>query len=192
MALEARLHEIRPDVTLVDAPVSGGTIRAAIGDLTILCSGLDKAPSAAGAKAMCVLQALSQATGELGELILVPGGAGKGAAVKCINQHLAGSHVSSTMEYLAFASRLKLPLRTTREVFLSGPAASWMMGHRGKNMLDGLIQPPTSALTTFVKDMGIVASEAATLGCPVPLAALVQQQFILGVANGWGKDDDAR
>lgn len=96
------------------------------------------------------------------------------------------------METLAFASRLGLPLRKTRELLLQGPGESWMMGHRGENMLDGLLQPPTSMISIFVKDMGIVTQEAETLGCPVPLASHVSQQFILGSAMGWSRDDDSR
>jgi 3-hydroxyisobutyrate dehydrogenase-like beta-hydroxyacid dehydrogenase len=59
-------------------------------------------------------------------------------------------------------------------------------------MLDGLIQPPTSTINIFVKDMGIVVDEAAALGVSVPLAGHVQQQFILGKSYGWGMDDDSR
>ena len=67
-----------------------------------------------------------------------------------------------------------------------------MMFHRGKNMLDGLIQPPTSTINIFVKDMSIVVAEAKTLKVTVPLAGLVHQQFIYGSACGWGLDDDSR
>jgi 3-hydroxyisobutyrate dehydrogenase-like beta-hydroxyacid dehydrogenase len=59
-------------------------------------------------------------------------------------------------------------------------------------MLDGLIQPPTSAINIFVKDLGIVVSEAESLGAGVPLASLAEQQFIFGKACGWGLDDDSR
>lgn len=90
------------------------------------------------------------------------------------------------------AKRLGLPMRLFREVMLTGPAWSWMMGHRGQNMLDGLIQPPTSMISIFVKDMGIVVGEAANYGVPVPLASLVEQQFIAGKSRGWGNDDDSR
>jgi 3-hydroxyisobutyrate dehydrogenase-like beta-hydroxyacid dehydrogenase len=67
-----------------------------------------------------------------------------------------------------------------------------MLGHRGQNMLDGLLRPPTSTINIFVKDMGIVTGEAENLGTPVPLASLVEQQFVMGQANGWGSDDDSR
>jgi 3-hydroxyisobutyrate dehydrogenase-like beta-hydroxyacid dehydrogenase len=59
-------------------------------------------------------------------------------------------------------------------------------------MLNGLIQPPTSTINIFVKDTSIVVAQARILNCAVPLAALVQQQFRMGQANGWGSDDDSR
>jgi 3-hydroxyisobutyrate dehydrogenase-like beta-hydroxyacid dehydrogenase len=59
-----------------------------------------------------------------------------------------------------------------------------MMGHRGKHMLDGLLQPPTSMIDIFVKDMDIVVDEASRLSCAVPLASHVRQQFILGKSCG--------
>lgn len=103
-----------------------------------------------------------------------------------------GSHIACVAETLAFAAKLGLPLRQTRELILTGPAQSWMMGHRGKHMLDGLIQPPTSTIDIFVKDTSIVANESRRLGCPAPLISFVQQQFIYASAHGWGLDDDSR
>lgn len=190
-ALETQLTQLRPDVHVIDAPVSGGTPRAASGDLTILFAGLETAgPNAS--KALSVLQAMSGTQGKPENLVLIPGGAGKGAAVKTLNQILAGTHISSSAEAMAFAARLGLPLRDVRELLLTGTAQSWMMFHRGKSMLDGLLQPPTSMVSIFVKDMGIVVHEARACGVPVPLAALVHQQFVLGKAQGWGSDDDSR
>lgn len=86
VALAARVKAARPDVSLVDAPVSGGTPRAASGDLTILASGLRSQDG----KALFVLEKLSGTQGHPENLFLIPGGAGMGAAVKLVNQHLAG------------------------------------------------------------------------------------------------------
>lgn len=211
-ALGDKLAAVRADVHLVDAPVSGGTPRAATGDLTILCSGLEGAGPLAPA-ALYVLEKLSQSQGTKENLVLVPGGVGHGAALKVVNQHQAGeswtrrlsfadpagdwrltelaTHIASTAEHLVLACRLGLPLRRTRELLLARPAQTWMLGHRGQLMLDGRIQPPTSAINIFVKDTGLVVAEAAVLGVPVPLAAVTQQRFVECKARGWGGDDDS-
>lgn len=84
-----QLQTVRADIYLVDAPVSGGTIRAASGDLTILCAGLAESGGGAGA-ALTVLQELSGRQGNGDNLFLFQGGVGIGSSVKLINQHLAG------------------------------------------------------------------------------------------------------
>jgi 3-hydroxyisobutyrate dehydrogenase len=67
-----------------------------------------------------------------------------------------------------------------------------MLGDRGGKMLAGLITPPTSTVTIFVKDASIVVDEAQLLGVPAFMAVTAQQQFIAGVARGWGGHDDSR
>ncbi|KAK1923896.1 NAD binding domain of 6-phosphogluconate dehydrogenase-domain-containing protein [Papiliotrema laurentii] len=186
-AIAAKLSLVRPDVTLLDSPVSGGTPRAATGDLTILCAGLDLSSE----KPLAVLKALSGSQGHPDNLVFVPGPPGKAASVKLVNQHLAGSHIITVAETLALASSVGLPLATFRSVVLEGPAWSWMLGHRGQNMLNGLIKPPTSTVEIFIKDMGIVVQQAWTDGVGVPLAATVQQLFTAGQSQGWGGDDDS-
>ncbi|KAL1412138.1 hypothetical protein Q8F55_003141 [Vanrija albida] len=191
--LAETLARVRPDARLLDAPVSGGSTRAADGDLTILCAGIDafEGKEEHGGPAVAVLSALSSAQGNTDNLVFVPGEAGKGAALKVLNQHLAGPCITASAEYLALARRLGLPLLLTRDLLLSGPAWSFIMHHRGANMLNGLLQPPTAMISIWPKDLGIVVDEARKRGSAAPMASHAHQQFILGKANGWGADDDA-
>src|SRR5690625_6033115 len=53
-----------------------------------------------------------------------------------------------------------LDLKQVHEVLGTGAAASFMFGDRGQRMVDGDFDDVRSALTIFVKDMGLV-SEAA-------------------------------
>lgn len=80
-------QEGREDVQLVDAPVSGGTIRAANGTLTILASGTESAIAAAR-------EILEDMAG--GNLWIIPGGLGAGTNVKMVHQVLAGIHIAMT------------------------------------------------------------------------------------------------
>jgi 3-hydroxyisobutyrate dehydrogenase-like beta-hydroxyacid dehydrogenase len=66
--LERRLENEGKDLKLVDAPVSGGVKRAAMGELTIMASGTDEALKSAG----LVLSALSE------KLYVIKGGCGAG------------------------------------------------------------------------------------------------------------------
>ena len=69
----------------LDAPISGGALRAAQGALTVLASGTP----AAFATARPALDALAAKLYELGDA------AGQGAAFKMINQLLAGVHIAA-------------------------------------------------------------------------------------------------
>jgi 3-hydroxyisobutyrate dehydrogenase len=95
----------RKDVEVVDAPVSGGTIRAANGTLTILASGPESALSAARP----VLDVMGGKN-----LNIIPGGLGAGTKVKMVHQVLAGIHITMTAEAMGFAASLGL---NTRDVF---------------------------------------------------------------------------
>ena len=54
------------------------------------------------------------------------------------------------------------------------------------------VKPPVlSATTIFVKDLGMVLSEAKRVNCPVFLAAAAHQQFIRAASSGWGGEDDS-
>jgi 3-hydroxyisobutyrate dehydrogenase len=133
----------RPDVHIVDAPVSGGTIRAAAGTLTILASG----PSEAVTHARPVLDAMA---GE--KLYLIPGGLGAGTKVKMVHQVLAGVHIVMTSEAMGFAAALGLNTRQAFEHLKAGEGDSWMFDNRVPHMLE---RDPViySALNIITKDI---------------------------------------
>lgn len=133
----------RGDVQLVDAPVSGGTVRAAAGTLTILASG----PEMAVRNARPVLDAMA---GE--KLYLIPGGLGAGTKVKMVHQVLAGVHITMTSEAMGFAAALGLNTRQAFEHLRKSEADSWMFDNRVPHMLE---QDPTvySALNIITKDI---------------------------------------
>lgn len=178
--LETQLAGEGQDFVLVDAPVSGGVVKAANGSLTIMAAGSDEAFHRAGA----VLSAMSE------KLYIIQGGAGAGSTVKMVNQLLAGVHIASAAEGMAFGARLGLNTRSLYDVVLDTAGTSWMFQNRVPHMLDD-DYTPHSALDIFVKDLGIIASEAKRLKIPVPIAASALQQFVQGSAAGFGRQDDA-
>jgi len=133
----------RPDVELVDAPVSGGTIRAANGTLTILASGPESSLSAARP----VLDAMAGKS-----LYIIPGGLGAGTNVKMVHQVLAGIHITMTSEAMGFAAALGLNTREAFEALKKSEGSSWMFENRVPHMLEN---DPTiySALNIIVKDI---------------------------------------
>ncbi|KAL1533220.1 hypothetical protein AAHA92_33137 [Salvia divinorum] len=113
--LEGRLLDEQKNLKLVDAPVSGGVKRAADGTLTIMASGTEEALVSAGS----VLSALSE------KLYIINGGCGAGSGVKMINQLLAGVHIASAAEAIAFAARLGLNTSQLFDIITMSAGTSW-------------------------------------------------------------------
>ncbi|CAA0840661.1 ketose-bisphosphate aldolase class-II family protein [Striga hermonthica] len=178
--LERRLQTAQKDLKLVDAPVSGGVKRAADGTLTIMASGADEALEHAGS----VLSALSE------KLYIINGGCGAGSCVKMINQLLAGVHIASAAEAMAFGARLGLNTKMLFDVIAYSGGTSWMFENRGPHMVEN-DYTPLSALDIFVKDLGIVSRECFSRRVPLHVANVAHQLFLSGSAAGWGRIDDA-
>lgn len=178
--LEERLADERRDLQLVDAPVSGGVVKAGNGKLTIMAAGTDEALRRTGA----ILSALSE------KLYIIKGGAGAGSSVKMVNQLLAGVHIASAAEAMAFGARLGLNTQNLFDIISNAGGNSWMFGNRVPHMLEN-DYTPHSAIDIFVKDLGIVLHESRGLKIPLHITAAAHQQFLLSSAAGWGRWDDA-
>lgn len=178
-------------IKFVDCPVSGGPARARSGDLTLMV-GADE-PSLS--EAMPLLKAM----GRDGQVYIL-GGPGTGSSAKTAHQLLAGVHVAVAGEALAMAAKAGVDPRLVYDVVKGAAGMSWMFGDRGERMLvarsrdDGQLPPPPvkSATDIFVKDLGIVRSEARDAGCPIPVASAAFQQFVAARGLGLGKEDDSR
>jgi ketose-bisphosphate aldolase len=178
--LNCRLQNENRNLKLVDAPVSGGVKRAAEGTLTIMAAGADEALEHTGS----VLSALSE------KLYIIKGGCGAVSGVKMVNQLLAGVHIASAAEAIAFGARLGLDTRTLFEAITDSKGTSWMLENRAPHMVDNDFTP-LSALDIFVKDLGIVARECSSRKVPLHIATVALQLFLSGSAAGWGRIDDS-
>ena len=171
-------------VELVDAPLSGGPVRAGEGDLLIVVGASD----AARAAAQPVLDRLASTLSVVGDK------PGDGQALKTVNQLLCGVHIAAAAEALALADALGLDREKTLDALQAGAAASFMLGNRGPRMLEayeGEGAEVLSRLDIFVKDMGIVTKAAREAALPTPVAAAAEQLYLLGAAAGLGAADDS-
>ncbi|MCT9083854.1 NAD(P)-dependent oxidoreductase [Streptomyces fulvoviolaceus] len=179
----ARLAE--HGILTVDAPVSGGPLRAGNGDLLIVVGADDKALDLARP----VLDLLAST------LTVVGPRPGDGQALKAINQLLAGVHIAAAAEAIALARGLGLDPATVVESLRHGAAGSFMFADRGARMVETYENDAApevkSRLDIFVKDMGIVTGIARDAHVPVPLASAAQQLYLLGEATGLAAQDDS-
>jgi len=178
MELAERLSSAGMQV--IDAPVSGGHIKALAGEITVMASGPDQAFDHAAA----ALDAVSAKVFRLGSEV------GLGSKVKMINQLLAGVHIAATAEALTLAAAEGLDLRTVFDVIRVSAGSSWMFENRGPHIVDG-DYTPRSAVNIFVKDLGIVTSEAEKAGASTPLSAAALALFKEATESGLGLEDDA-
>lgn len=167
-------------ILYLDAPMSGGTAKAARGELTVMASGHPDAFD----RAKPVLDAIATKVYRLGDE------AGIGASFKMVNQLLAGVHIAAACEAITFAKRLGLDIDKVFEVITASAGNSWMFENRIPHVLAGDYRP-ASAVDIFAKDLGIVANMGLVEKFPTPLAASALQLFLMTSAAGMGRDDDA-
>lgn len=177
-AMAARCDEA--GVLYLDAPISGGAVKAAAGTLSIMASGSDASFSAARA----VLDATAASVFTLGEE------AGSGSAMKAVNQLLAGVHIASMAEALTFGMTQGIEAATFVEVISQCAGTSWMLENRAPHVVDG-DYIPRSSIDIWPKDLGIVLEIARQAGFAAPLTTAALEQFQAASAAGLGAEDDA-
>lgn len=174
----------RLGIHFVDAPVSGGALRAGAGDLLVMASGDPAAIEAARP----VLDALAST------LVVVGKRAGDGQAMKIVNQLLCGVHIAAAAEALVLAKSLGIEPEAALATLGSGAAQSFMLGDRGPRIAAQLAgeQPEVrSRLDIFVKDLGLVSDAAAASCLQLPVAGAALELFTAGVARGLQAVDDS-
>lgn len=183
-AMAERLADL--NIALVDAPLSGGPLRASDGDLLIIVG----ADPLALERARPVLECLAST------LTIIGDKPGDGQALKTVNQLLCGVHIAAAAaaEALALADALGLDQVRTLEALEAGAAGSFMLSNRGPRILqahEAAGAQVLSRLDIFVKDMGIVGRATRAAGLPSPLAAAAEQLYLLGRVQGLGAADDS-
>lgn len=167
-------------VLYLDAPISGGSVKAAEGALTMMASGSSSSFDAAKP----TLDAIAQTVYRLGDE------AGPGSAMKAVNQLLAGVHIAAMGEALTFGISQGVDAARIVEVISKCAGTSWMFENRAPHVVNG-DYTPHSAVNIWLKDLGIVLDVAKGSNFSAPLAAAALQQFVAAAGQGLGGEDDA-
>ena len=165
---------------MLDAPVSGGAVKANIGEMTVMASG-DPATFEA-------LKPLLDAVA--GKVYNIGSEIGLGASVKIVHQLLAGVHIAVAAEAMAMAAKAGIPLDIMYDVVTNAAGNSWMFENRMKHVLEG-DYTPLSAVDIFVKDLGLVTDTAKAMHFPIPLASTAFSMFTSASNAGYGRWDDS-
>ncbi len=177
-----KMEEMAQDRGLhyLDAPISGGSLRAASGELSVIASGTPAAFDGAAE----ALAAMAQTVHRLGDQ------AGPGSAMKAVNQLLAGVHIAAMGEALGLATSQGLDLSRVLDVIRVSAGTSWMFENRAPHVIDA-DYTPRSSINIWPKDLGIVTDIASAAGLPLPLTQTALAQYRDAAQAGLGLEDDA-
>ncbi|MEW9899239.1 2-hydroxy-3-oxopropionate reductase [Chitinivorax sp. PXF-14] len=162
------------DITLLDAPVSGGEAGAIAGTLSIMVGG----PQAAFERAKPLLDVL-------GKNIVHVGESGAGQVAKACNQIVVAGTIAAVAEAITFARRNDVDAAKVREALMGGFAGSKILEVHGKRMLDHDFKPGFKS-RLHQKDMHIVLDTARQLGLSLPISSQTTQLIngLLGLGEG--------
>ena len=164
----------------LDAPISGGSVKAAEGRLSVMAAGRPEAFAAARP----VLDATAETVFDMGDH------AGPGSVMKSVNQLLAGVHIATMAEALTFGMQQGLAPDRFLEVISKCAGTSWMLENRAPHIIDG-DYTPHSQVDIWLKDLGIVLDIARANKFSAPIAAAALQQYVTASGMGLGREDDA-
>ncbi len=167
-------------VHYLDAPISGGSVKAGLGQLSAMASGTPEA----FASAKPILDATAETVFELGDA------AGAGSAMKAVNQLLAGVHIATMAEAMTFGMTQGVKPETFVEVISKCAGTSWMLENRAPHIVAG-DYTPHSSVDIWPKDLGIVLDIAKSAKFSAPITAAALQQFLAASGSGLGREDDA-
>jgi 3-hydroxyisobutyrate dehydrogenase len=171
----ALVHLERPDVTLVDAPVSGSTGPAEQGQLTIFASGPDEARS----RVAPLFDALGQRTTWVGQV-------GAGSRLKLVNNTWLAFTAEAVGVSVALARRLEFETEAVIDAIGGGPLVSPWQAAKLQRIAQGEFSAQF-ALSLALKDVHLAVQAADDNG----FAALAHlaEEWQQVVDTGLGSQD---
>jgi len=164
----------------LDCPLSGTGAQAKIRDLVVYASGNSQAIE----RCICLFADFAKQSADLGRY-------GNGSRMKFVANHLVAINNVATAEAMLLAERAGLDPKMVVEMVGPGAGGSRMFQMRAPMMVQGVYEPATMKVSTWKKDMAIIAEFADDVGCSTPLFALTQPVYSEAMAMGLGDQDTA-
>jgi 3-hydroxyisobutyrate dehydrogenase-like beta-hydroxyacid dehydrogenase len=167
-------------VFTVDAPMSGGPVRAKAGTMSLMVACEDTV----FAQQEKLLNALSSHVFRIGTRV------GDGARTKLVNNLLAGINLVGAAEVMALSEHLGLSLDTTLSVIEQSSGQSWIGSERMRRALVNDLAP-RAHMTLLTKDTALAIEAAKTAGFHGVLGPVAAQAFAQACQAGLADADDA-
>ena len=168
---------LEKDISMLDAPVSGGEKGAIEGKLSIMVGGSETS----FARALPVFEVL-------GHNIVHIGDNGAGQVTKACNQVVIAQTIAAISEAYILAQASGVNPEKVRSALMGGFASSKVLESHGQRMLDRNFAPGFKARLHH-KDMRLVMEAANELGIALPGASQVTQYLNVLVGTGKGEED---
>ncbi len=171
-------------LTMLDAPVSGGTAGAAAGTLTFITGG----DVAAMERARPVFEAM-------GKKLFHAGPSGAGQVAKIANNMLLAIHMIGTSEALNLGVQNGLDPKVLSEIMLNSSGKNWSL--ELYNPYPGVMEKAPASndyqggfmVDLMNKDLGLAMEAALKSHASTPLGALAKSLYEMHAHNGQGKRD---
>lgn len=175
--LAAKVRAVGAD--WLDAPVSGGTLAAEAGTLTIMAGGSTDSFN----RALPLFQVLGQRITHVGD-------SGAGQVAKCANQVIVGLTIGAVSEALALARAAGVDPERVRDAIRGGFAESRILELHGGRMVSGDFTPGARS-TVQLKDLRQAEELAEQSGMMLPTVGLTTELYEMLVERGDGGLDHA-
>ena len=164
----------------LDCPLSGTGAQAKLRDLVVYASGDRQAI----AQCTSLFADFAKQSADLGAF-------GNGSRMKFVANHLVAIHNVATAEAMVLAERAGLDPQMVVDLVGPGAGGSRMFQMRAPMMVERIYQPATMKVSTWKKDMAIIAEFAEDVGCETPMFTLTQPVYTEAMAMGLGDQDTA-
>ena len=164
----------------LDCPLSGTGAQAKTRDLVVYASGNSDAIS----RCMPLFSDFARQSADLGAF-------GNGSRMKFVANHLVALHNVATAEAMLLAERAGLDPQMVVDMVGPGAGGSRMFQMRAPMMVERVYEPATMKVSTWKKDMAIIAEFAEEVGCTTPLFTLTEPVYAEAMAMGLGEQDTA-
>jgi 3-hydroxyisobutyrate dehydrogenase-like beta-hydroxyacid dehydrogenase len=161
-------------VTVLDAPVTGGTEGAEEGTLVIIVGG----DPVTAQKMQGVFRAMGKKTFYAGEV-------GAGNVAKLVNNIISLTANAIMAEAFVLGVKAGVDPETLWEVASSGTANNWDLARYPRFTFKGNFEPGFR-LSLACKDVGLAVQLGREYGVPMPVAAAAEQSFLTAQAAGLG------
>ena len=164
----------------LDCPLSGTGSQAKVRDLVVYASG----DSNAIAQCMGLFADFAKQSADLGKY-------GNGSRMKFVANHLVAINNVAAAEAMLLAERAGLDPKLVVEMVGPGAGSSRVFQLRAPMMVERVYDPATMKVSTWKKDMAIIAEFADDVGCDTPLFTLTQPVYTEAMAMGLADQDTA-